>query len=96
MANNQGGYVDGLGRPMPEPRRNPEPLDLPRIAVEALSQAYEDQLAAPRLPQGGHAVWSPAELSTAASLLMIAELLEKQISEFRQLRGILTTRKPAL
>ena len=73
-------------------RKEPAPVETPRIAVEALALAKDGV----RVTHDNSYPDAMAQVSSAASLLMIAELLQHLLNEARQLRGILCTRKPPL
>jgi len=68
------------------------PVETPRIAIEALTMAQDGF---PNTPVDSCAA-AAAQISGAASLLMIAELLETMVKEMRQLRAVLCTRRPAV
>jgi len=64
------------------------PVNTPEIALGALLLAHDSVSDAPR----DTAAAAAAHVSSAASLLMIAELLQELAKEIKQLRGILCTR----
>jgi len=71
------------------------PVNTPEIALGALLLAH-DTLGSPHAPALPSPAVPAAQVSSAASLLMIAELLQELVKEIKQLRGILCTRRPPL
>lgn len=64
------------------------PVDLPRVAFESLQSSYSADSVA--IQQGD------AGTSIAASLVMLSGLTEQLVTEIRELRYVLSTRKASL